>query len=60
MKHQGMHNRLDDLELVTRKRNKPWIIEVYHGEPEPEDTDGILVIRFPEGFVREKPNCTSP
>ena len=55
MRHQNIRTRLNKMESVTRPRNKPWIIEVYDGEPEPEDTDGILVLRFPKGFTRETP-----
>jgi len=48
MKHQGIQTRLNKVKSKTRRRDKPWIIEVRHGEPMPEDHDGILVLRFPD------------
>ena len=55
MKYRDLRSRLDRLESVSHLRDKPWIIELEHDEPEPYDTDKILVIRLAPGWKRTGP-----
>ena len=55
MNYRDLRFRLDRLELNSRPRNKPWVLELEHDEPAPFDTDGVFVVRLAPGWRRQGP-----